>query len=110
MPFSRLSLRPGRPAVGAADRGLEAVAERGLVAVEVGQLVVADRRGRAEERLGRDAGELGEGLVGERRVGDDLAVDLEPDGALLAAERLHDGTRLRAGAVVVVVDLELDPR
>ena len=67
-----LELLPGagRAAVGAADRRLEAVAERGLVAVEVGQLVVADRRGRAEERLGRDAGQLGEGLVGERRIGD----------------------------------------
>ena len=47
----QLPLRPRRAAVGAADRRLEAVAERGLVAIEVGQLVVADRRGRAEERL-----------------------------------------------------------
>ena len=65
-----LPLGPRRAPVGAADRGLEPVAEGRLVAVEVGQLVVADRRRRAEERLGRDAGQLGEGLVGERRIRD----------------------------------------
>ena len=61
--------RPGT-AIRAADAGLEPVAQRRLVAGEIAQLVMADGRGRAEERLGRDARELGEDLVGERRVGD----------------------------------------
>src|SRR5688572_11499366 len=85
-----LALRPGRAAVGPADRGLEAVAERGLVAVEVRQLVMPDRGGRAEECLRGDAAQLGEGLVGEGRVRDDVVVDLEPDRAFRPAERLLD--------------------
>ena len=83
-----LLARPARAPVGAADRGLEPVAQRRLVAREVVELVVADRRRRAEERLGRDPGQLGEDLVGERRVGDRLAVEVEADRALRAAERL----------------------
>jgi hypothetical protein len=70
--------------------------------------VVPDRGGRAEEGLGRDPGQLGERLVGERRVGDDLTLVLEPDRAALALERLLDRARMRAAAVVVVLDLEAD--
>ena len=83
-----LALGPARAPVGAADGGLQAVAEGRLVACEIGQLVVADGRGRAEERLGRDAGQLGDDLVGERRVGDRLPVVAQVDRALRAAERL----------------------
>ena len=59
-----LALGPARAAVGAADRGLQAVVEGRLVACEAVELVVADRGGRAEEGLARDAGQLGEDLVG----------------------------------------------
>ena len=71
-----LLLGPAGAPVGAADARLEPVAQGGLVAGQVAQLVVADRRGAAEERLGRDAGQLGQDLVGEGRVGDGLAVVL----------------------------------
>ena len=50
-----LALGAAGAAVAAADRRLEPVAQGALVVSEVGQLVVADRRGRAEEGLGRDA-------------------------------------------------------
>src|SRR5918993_1022953 len=72
---------PAGAAVGAADRRLEAVAQGRLVALQPGELVVADRRGRAEEALGRHAGQLRQPLVGADRVGDDLVVDLEPHGS-----------------------------
>ena len=95
-----------RATIGAADRCLETVAQCRLVAIEVGELVVADRRRRAEERLARDAGHLGQRLVGEGRVGDRRSVDLEADRALRPAELLLE----RAGpdAALVVVDLELE--
>ena len=79
---------PAGPAVGAADARLEAIAQGGLVAREVAQLVVPDRGGRSEEGLGRDAGQLGQDLVGEGRVGDRLALVDEGDRALRAGERL----------------------
>ena len=44
-----------RAAVGAADRRLEAVPERALVALDLGQLLVADRGRRPIEVLGREA-------------------------------------------------------
>ena len=100
-----LLARPARAAVGAADRGLEAVAQRALVARQVAQLEMADRRGRAEEALGRDPGQLGHDLVGEGRVGDRLAVVVEPDRALRAGERLLERADLLA---VLLVLLELD--
>ena len=43
-----------------------------------------------KKRLGRDAGQLGQHLVGEGRVGDRLAVVVEADRALAAGERLLD--------------------
>ena len=73
---------PAGAPVGAADRRLQPVAQGALVARQVAQLEVVDRGGRAEEALGRDAGQLGHHLVGERRVGDRLALVVEPDGAL----------------------------
>ena len=76
---ARALLGPPGAAVGAADAGLEPVAQRGLVAGQVAQLVMADGRRAAEERLGRDAGQLGQDLVGQGRVGDGLAVVLEVD-------------------------------
>ena len=93
------------PAVGAADRGLETVAQGALVARQVAELEVVDRRGRAEEALGRDAGQLGHHLVGEGRIGDRLALVLEQDRALRAGERLLERADLPA---VLVVLLELD--
>ena len=100
-----LLARPARAAVGAADRRLEAVAQGAFVARQVGQLEVVDRRRRAEEALGRDPGQLGHDLVGERRVGDRLALVLELDRPLRARERLLERADLRA---VLVVLLELD--
>ena len=64
-----------------------------------------DGRGRAEETLGRDAGELGHDLVGERRIGDRLAVVVEADRALGAGVGLLEGADLLA---VLLVLLELD--
>ena len=96
---------PAGAAVGAADRRLEPIAQGALVARQVAQLEMVDRRGRAEEALGRDAGQLGHDLVGERRVRDRLAVVVEPDRALRAGERLLEGPDLLA---VLVVLLELD--
>ena len=92
-------------AVGAADRRLEAIPQRALVARQVAQLEVVDRRGRAEEALGRDPGQLGHHLVGEGRVGDRLALVLEADRPLRAGERLLERADLLA---VLVVLLELD--
>ena len=86
-------------------RRLQAVAQGALVMAEVGELVVADRRGRAEEGLGRDARQLGEDLVGEGRVRDRLAVVVEPDRAARAGEGLLELAGLRA---VLVVLLEVD--
>ena len=100
-----LLARPAGAAVGAADRGLEPVAQRALVARQVAQLEMADRGGRAEEALGRDAGQLGHDLVGEGRVGDRLAVVVEADRALRAGERLLERADLLA---VLLVLLELD--
>ena len=80
-----------RAPVGAADRCLETVAQRALVAGQVAQLEVVDRGGRAEEALGREAGELGHDLVGEGRVGDRLAVPGELDRAARAGEGLLEG-------------------
>ena len=78
-------------AVGAADRRLEAIASAASSRSRSAQLLVTDRCGRSEEGLARDAGELGERLIGERRVGDRLPVDLEADGAPRSAERLLEG-------------------
>jgi hypothetical protein len=49
-------LRPRCATIRTADRGLEAVAQCRLVAIEVGQFVVADGRGRSEEGLRWNAG------------------------------------------------------
>ena len=84
-----LALGAAGAAVGAADRGLEPVAQGALVALEAGELVVADGGRRAEEALRRDARDRGELLVGARRVGDRVAAELEADRALRAAERLR---------------------
>ena len=104
-----LLARAARSAVGAADRGLEAIAQRAVVARQVAQLEMVDRRCRAEEALGRDAGQLGHDLVGEGRVGDRLAVVVEPDGALRAGERLLERADLLA-VVLVLLELEGDDR
>ncbi len=84
---------PARPAIGAADRRLEPVAQGAVVAGQVAQLEMVDRGGRAEEPLGRDAGQLGEDLVRERRVGDGLPVVVEPDRPLATRERLLERCR-----------------
>ena len=100
-----LLARPARPAVGAADRRLEPVAQRTLVARQVAQLEMVDRGRRAEEALGRDPGEFGHDLVGQLRVGDRLALVVEPDGPLAAGERLLEHADLLA---VLLVLLEFD--
>ena len=100
-----LLARPARAAVSATDRGLKAVAEGALVARQVAQLEVTDRRGRPEETLGRDPGQLGHDLVGEVRVGDRLALVLEADRPLAPGEGLLERADLLA---VLVVLLELD--
>ncbi len=96
---------PARAAVGAADRGLETVAQRALVARQVAQLEMADRGSRPEEALGRDPGQFGHDLVGEVRVGDRLALVVEADGPLVPGEGLLERADLLA---VLVVLLELD--
>src|SRR5439155_239978 len=98
---------PARPAIRARDRRLQSIAESRLVAGKAVELVVADRCRRAEERLARDAGQVGQDLVGARRVGDRLAVRLEPDGALRAPERLLEAALVDA---VEVLLLELEAR
>ncbi len=97
-----------RAPVRSADRRLEPVAERPLVAGQVADLVVADRGGRAEELLAGDAGQLGEHLVRPRRIADGLAVEDQPDGPADTAEVLLEGSA--AGAVLVVLDeVQRDP-
>ena len=91
-----LALGAAGAAVGAADRGLEPVAQGALVALEPGQLVVADRRRRAEEALGRDARDRGQLLVGAGGIGDRVAAELEADLPLGAAERLRQPALARA--------------
>ncbi len=98
-----LAARAAGAAIGAADRGLQAIAQRPFVARQVADLEVVDRGGRPEEALGGDTGQLGQHLVGERRVGDRLAVVVEADRPLAAGERLLDGAGL---APVLVVLLE----
>ncbi len=100
---------PARAPVRAADRRLEPVAQGALVAGQVAQLEVVDRRGRAEEALGRDAGQLGHDLVGEGRVGDRLALVVEGDRALRARERLLEGADLLA-VLVVLLEFDLQDR
>ena len=105
-----LLLRASRAAVRAADGRLQPVAQCGLVAGEIAQLVVAHRGCRAEERLGRDARELGHDLVGERRVGHRLAVVLELDRALLAREGLLERPGREPAVLFLLLELERDPR
>ena len=81
-----LPLGPARAAVGAADRGLQAVAQRALVARQVAQLEMVDRGRRPEEALGRDPGQFRHDLVGEGRVGDRLALVVEADRSLGAGD------------------------
>ena len=83
--------------------------ERRLVPREVAQLVVANGGGRPEERFGGDAGQLGEDLVGERRVGDRLAVVVQRDRALLAGERLLEGAGRDPALLLFLLELEADP-
>ncbi len=90
-----------RASVRAADRFLEAIAQRRFVAREPRQLHVADRSRRAEEPFGRDPRELGEDLVGEDRVRDRLTVVSEIDCALGPGEGL--GERAGPGSVLLVL-------
>ncbi len=101
----QLPSSPTRATVGAADRGLQSIAQRAFVAGQVADLEVTDRRRRAEERLRRDAGQLGQDLVGQRRVGNGLAVIVQADRPLAAGKGLLDGSSL---AAVLVVLLEFD--
>ena len=98
-----LPARPAGAAVGAADRCLEAVAERALVALR-------DRRARGggpRRWTGRSPrwgspDSVGQLLVGASRVRDDLAAHLEADLAARPAERLLEAA-LELGAILVVV-------
>jgi hypothetical protein len=107
----RSSLRLARlvprsaPLIDACRRSRSAASSRATV----GQLVVAHRCGRAEERFGRDAGELGDDLVAEGRVRDVLAVVVELDGALCPAEHLLERPRLD-DVVLFLLELEADHR
>ena len=101
------ALDRARAAVGAADGCLEPVPQRSLVARQVVHLVVADGRGGAEELLRRDAGQLGEQLVGAGGIRDRLPVEDQPDGAPAAAEILEDAPD--PGPLQVVLhEVELD--
>src|SRR4029079_15824995 len=65
--------------------------------------------GRPEEAFGRDAGQLGQHLVGEGRVRDRLPVVVEPDRALATGEGLLDGADL-AAVLIVLLELDRDDR
>ena len=88
-----LLARAARATVGAADRGLEPIAQRALIARQVAQLEVVDGRGRPEETLGRHPGQLGHDLVRHRRIRDRLALVVEPDGATCPGEGLLEACR-----------------
>ncbi len=87
---------------------MEPVPERAVVAGQVGDLVVADRRGRSVERLGRDARHLGDQLICPAGVGGRLAVDLESNVALGAAEGLLERARVPVALFVVVLEVDRD--
>ena len=103
-----LALGAARPSVGAADRGLEPVAQRALVTLEPGQLVVPDRRGGAEEALGRHARDRGQLLVGSGGIGDRVAAELEAHLPLGAAERLRQPPLALLALLVLVRERQGD--
>ncbi len=106
-----LLLGAAGPAVGAADAGLQSVAQGRLVTGEIAQLVVADRGRGAEERFRGDAAELGHDLVRERGVGDGFAaVILEIDGAALPGEGLLQGAGRLAAVLFFLLEIDGDPR
>ncbi len=106
-------LGPRAALVAAADAALQPVPQRAFVAVQVVELLMADRGGGAEETLVGDARQLGDDLIGPSRVGVGLAVVFEGHLAALAPELLlqhamADGQL--AGFLVVVLDHELQTR
>ena len=105
-----LAAGAARAAVPAADRRLEPVAQRGLVALELRELVMAHRGRRAEEGLRGHARELGEALVGEGRVRDHLVVELEADRALRRLEGLRDAALVDVALLVLVGEGQGDRR
>src|SRR4029079_3201200 len=106
-----LELAPGAAgaAVAARDRCLQPVAQRALVAGEPVELVMPDRSGGSEKGVAPDAGQVGEQLVGRGRIGDGLAVGLEPDRALVTAECLLERAGSRAVLEVVLLELDAHP-
>ena len=105
----QLPFRTARATVATADRRLEPVAEGTLVMPEIGKLVMTHRGGRAEERLGGDARQLGQDLVGEGRVGDGLAVVVEADRAARPGKGLLELAHLRT-VLVLLVEVDRDDR
>lgn len=101
----QLLARVAGPAIGAADRRLQPIAQGALVTGQAGHLHVPNGAGRAEEPFGGDAGQLGQDLVGQGRVRDRLAVVLEIHRPLGSGERLLQRPGADAGLFILV---ELD--
>src|SRR4051812_5152358 len=101
----QLPSRPGRAAVGAADRRLEPIAEGSVLTREVVHLVVPHRRRRSVERLGRNPGQRRELFVRERGIRRLRAIEVEPDIALRPAKRLLEMTLVDP---LLVLLLEVD--
>ena len=98
---------------------LQAVAERLLVLLQAGQLLVVDARRSSVETLRGQACQLGDDLVDRARIVDDLAFIVQLDGAALAGKalgqpaglplllevELHDGILVRRGPVADAIEL-----
>ena len=105
-------LRPRAALVAATETGLEAVSQGPFVAVQVVQLLVADRGGRAEELLAGNPGQVGYDLRGPGGIGIGLAVERQSHPAALTAVLLLQHPREgdhAAGVLVLFLDHEFEP-
>ena len=101
---------PAGAAVRTADGCLQAIPEGRLVALETGQLVMANRCRGPEEGFRRDTRQLGERLVGAGRIGDRLALELQRHLAPRATERLLEAALVDPAVLVLVGEGELEHR
>ena len=90
----QLLLGPAGAPVGTADGLLQAILDDRLFGADLGQLGVTDARGRSEERLGGDAGEIRDLILDERVVARGFAVDHELGFRTLTGEALDEAADL----------------